>query len=61
MFVFVVFEVVLMHIGKNEDIIPIYGLLISVLKEAWNYNIFQPNEKENFNEWRQQIIYKINE
>lgn len=60
MFVFLVFNVLNVHLGTVEDIIPVYGLLISVLKEAWNYAIFSPLDKELFNQWRQMLSDNLN-
>ncbi|XP_065201585.1 uncharacterized protein LOC135832333 [Planococcus citri] len=44
----------------SEGMIPLYGLLISVLKEAWNYTIFTCQDKDWFNEWRIALSEKIN-
>jgi len=39
----------------DENSTPIYGLFISLLKEAWNYNIFTAEHKDSFNEWRARL------
>lgn len=57
---FSVFNVVHVHLGTGENVIPVYGLLISVLKEAWNYAIFSPLDKELFNQWRRLLSDNLN-
>ncbi|XP_065202329.1 uncharacterized protein LOC135832783 [Planococcus citri] len=47
-------------IGSSEKIIPLYGLIISILKEAYNYSFFNAAQKEKFNLWRSQLSAKIN-
>ena len=58
---FAVCEVIIRDVVPfNDGMIPLYGLLISVLKEAWNYTIFSTVEKDGFNNWRSALSEKIN-
>lgn len=55
---FAVVDSLYYHIGTSENVIPTYGLFISVLKEAWNYSIFKDDEREVFNIWREILSTK---